>query len=292
MMQFALLAAVSLISFTVIFDEKPSADGIGLRRGVAQACAAELRAQRDVARQRQLVVQQFEISEDQFDSWMFQTSGNEAGCRKRLEASLGTELARLTQRFDLSESQQQKLRLAAQGDIKQFFDSVERARAFFLKNRTDQQAIQAVFQEIQPLQQQLASDFFGSESLFRKVLITTLDNEQSEALQALEEKQRVARHHQLVRETVLQAEKILPMVARQRDAFVELLTRHSRPPTKSSNYDSYVIMYYASEIPDEVFAEIFDKPQRDALRQFLQRGQQLKPFLEQQGLLAEEDNDE
>lgn len=236
--------------------------------------------------------QQFEIAEEQFESWVFQTSSNEAGCRKRLDAILSMELAGLQRQFDLSEAQQQKLRLAAQGDVKLFFDKVERARDFFHENRTDQQAINLVFQEIQPLQQQLADEFFGEESLFRKVLRATLDERQSEQLQALEEKSRVERHHRLVRTIVFQAETQLPMIAGQREAFVKLLLENSRPPAKSSNYDSYVLMYYANEIPDEAYSEIFDQPQREALRQFLQRAQQLKPFLEQQGLLAEEESDE
>lgn len=236
--------------------------------------------------------QQFELAEEQFESWMFQNSGNEAGCRKHLEAILSMELAGLERQFELSETQRQKLRLAAQGDIKLFFDKVERARDFFRENRTDQQAINAVFQEIQPLQQRLTGDFFDKDSLFHKVLAATLDERQAEQLQALEEKERVERHHRSVRALVFQAETQLPMIARQREALVELLLEHSRPPVKSSNYDSYVLMYYATEIPDEAFADIFDRPQREALRQFLQRGQQLKPFLEQQGLLAEEESDD
>ena len=129
------------------------------------------------------------IDEANFDRWVFQgnarvvvvrghggvaENGVAATARVQLDSQLKVRLDELVRDCHLNEAQQRKLALAGRGDIKRFFDQVEEVRKKFLAVRNDQNRLNQVWQEISPLQQQFSTGLFGEQSLFAKVLRTTL----------------------------------------------------------------------------------------------------------------------
>ena len=87
-----------------------------------------------------------------FEQWIFPGVRNGPSGRERIESRLKFELAALDRTCHLTEAEQQKLLLAARGDISRFFEQVKEVRQNFRAIENDPNAIQEVWPEIQALQ--------------------------------------------------------------------------------------------------------------------------------------------
>ncbi len=233
-----------------------------------------------------------EIADTQFDSWLFQTARNEAGCRKRLEAQMNVLLFEATRDFALSESQQQKLRLAARGDVKRFFDQVEIRRDKFQELKHDRQNMSKVFQELQPLQQRLNAGLFEKDSLFAKVLQYVLDDAQQE-IQIERQADRIERQRKAaVRIAIVELERILPLNHRQRLVLTEQLLGTANSIPVMTRYGKYLMHYHLSEIDQAKLIDVLDEAQMEGFKKYAEQGKAYAAFLRQQGLLASGDRNE
>src|SRR5258707_11945120 len=93
----------------------------------------------------------FVMADENFEQWIFREFQNAAGARGRLDSLLMLNIESVAQVCGLSEAQRQKLWLAGRGDIKRFFDSVDELRRKFQSVKTDQNRLQVLFREVQPL---------------------------------------------------------------------------------------------------------------------------------------------
>jgi hypothetical protein len=64
--------------------------------------------------------------------------------------------------------------------------------------------------------------------------------------------------------------------------------KETRPAEHVSEYEQYVLMYYAAKVPEEKFKDLLDEAQRKVFMMQIQQGRGMEQFLRQQGLLPED----
>jgi hypothetical protein len=229
------------------------------------------------------------IGIEQFDSWIYQGTANRDQAKATLESQVELEITRISQTIPLSEDQKERLKLAGYGDIKRFNDRVEKARRQFLAmgEQVEQNRINEAYQLAAPLQQELRKGLFGKNSLLRKVIVTTVDEEQSEKMQLETERQMRLRKESAVKVFLATLGRQLPMTSTQRTKLTELLIENMKSIGSDDVYTNYLVSYRLSEVPREAYEKLFDETQLKAIDQSTQQGKGMKAMLKQQGLLDE-----
>jgi hypothetical protein len=232
------------------------------------------------------------IQEANFDQWVFQGRGDEGAARQRIESTLKLRIDDVHRICDLSEAQKQKLALAARGDIKRFFELVAAAREEFRAVQNDPNAFNAIWQDIQPLQQKMANGLFGETSLFAKTLRKTLTAEQSLKYKANMDERHRYRHKAMVAAALATLENSIPLRNDQHAALVKLIVDKSPPPQASGQYNHYVVMYQISKLPENEVNALLDEHQQKLLSQQLDQFRGMAQMLIQSGVLPKEAKDE
>ncbi len=117
------------------------------------------------------------LPDESFEMWVFNNQGNASTARQKFDALLKLRIDEIDRHCCLSEEQKQKLQLMGCGDMKQIFDSFEKAKHQFNLLNNDVQKLNEIMplvQSIQLAQRKLLQD----ESLFAKSLRHTLTQEQ------------------------------------------------------------------------------------------------------------------
>jgi hypothetical protein len=230
----------------------------------------------------------FQVSDAQFDQWMFNQVGNAQKATERFQSMLNVQVDAIAANCDLSPEQKQKLLLAGRGDVIRYFDKVEVCRQKFQKLKTDQNRINEVLRDIQPLQIASQAGIFGNDSFFHKVVKKTLSDEQRERMERLEKDRTKYQFKAKIELIVAALDDTLALRAEQRKELIEML-QSTPPPKRFGPYDSYLLLYRISQLPELKIQAILDPPQLRALDKQLEQARNLQPFLKQQGLLSDDD---
>lgn len=235
--------------------------------------------------------QNFFIEEANFENWIWQGAAPtvEDG-RKRLQTQLEIELSDLDRTCQLDVTQRKKLLLAGRLDIQRFLDAYGVLRRKFLKIRTDQNAMNAFWGEMSPLQQQIQSGLFGDGSLFRGVIAKALNGEQVQKVEAASLARRTYRMRAKLELLLVAADEGMALSSEQRDRLMELCLANLKPARRNSPYDSHVVMYQLALIPEAKLAEILKPRQlnfwKQSMAQFGVNGGMVN-FLKQNGVWPE-----
>ena len=90
-------------------------------------------------------------SDEDFEQWVFNYEGDAASARRKFDASLKLAIEEIDRHCRLTDDQRQKLLLMAHGDIKQVFDSFEKAKRQFNLLGNDIQKLNEISPLIQPI---------------------------------------------------------------------------------------------------------------------------------------------
>jgi len=232
--------------------------------------------------------QNFFIEESNFENWIWQGSASTVeGGRDRLQTMLDIELADIVQTCQLDEAQQRKLQLAGRLDIQRFLDRYQKLRLKFLKIRTDQNAMNAFWGELAPVQQEIQSGLFANGSLFRGVIAKSLSSEQRQSYEAASLARRKYRMEAKLELLLVAADEGLAMRAEQRERLRELCLANLKPARRHSPYDTHVVMYQLSLIPEAKLAEFLNERQlkfwKQSIAQFAANGGMID-FLKNNGV--------
>lgn len=232
------------------------------------------------------------ITATDFVRLVFQSSDPETA-RRQLDVTLQREIRGLDQLCQLTELQEQKLKLAGQGDIKRLLDRVDAARRQ-LEPAAGGPAVldNELWRLIYDLRREMTDELFNESSLFLKVRERILTPVQSARLQRTAQEQRDPAFYSAVRAYILSAEKSLELTAAQSDALENLLIDTLPRTGMGAQYQNYLIAYRVSKIPEEQFAAILDQPQLEALQSVLSHARALEPFLRRQGWVEDENADQ
>jgi hypothetical protein len=229
----------------------------------------------------------FQLTPEQFDSWVFNGQINGKQWEPQLKTQLNMRIDFIDTVCKLSEAQKQKLTLAGRYDIKGFADQYE-ALKLQLQNKTyGQDKVNEAYQQVMPLQQVWNAGIFGEKSMLYKVLPKVLGPEQTEKYQQEELKRRKFRYMAKVKLTLASLENSLPFTAKQRQQFEELILAETPPPKRWGQYDNQVVLLQASKLPEAKLKEIFDDKQLKRLQTMLGQAKGLEQMLKQQGWIEE-----
>src|SRR5262249_23078167 len=134
-------------------------------------------------------------------------------------------------------------------------------RQKFNEVRNDQNRINEVFQQIQPLQAKMQAGLFNEDSLFEKTLNSVLTQEQNAPRMQLEAERRKFRYQAQIGIALAVLENALPLVDEQRQAITKLLEENTEPPKRFSQYDYYYVLLQMAKMPEEKLKGIFDDTQ-------------------------------
>lgn len=227
----------------------------------------------------------FNMEESNFDQWIFQGSGNAAAGRARINSHLKLKLDELVRVCGLTEAQQQKLTLAARGDMKRFFDQVEEVRKKFLAVKNDQNAFNGIWQEINPLQQKQAAGLFGETSIFAKTLRKTLTDEQQAQYRIVVEERRRFRYRSAIEVSLISLGNTVALRHDQHEALLKLLIEETQPPYLFGQNDNYLVMYRLAMLPATKLKPLLDERQWKLLQQQFNQARGMEAHLVQSGII-------
>lgn len=237
--------------------------------------------------------QDFVLDASTFDSWLLSSTGayvgnNPRGIEGVLKDEAKMKIALLEMSCELTDDQRLRLELAALDDSTDFIVKVNTLKKELVGKTFPQNDISAPYQRIQELGIELQGGLYGDDSLFRKVYRSVLTPEQLEAAEKAERERRQRRHEASIGMLITGLEQFTPMTATQRDELRKLLLEHSKPATRSSQYDRYMLLYQISTVPEDKLKALLDEAQWKSLAPALRNGKAYKQMLEMQGLLEEE----
>lgn len=209
----------------------------------------------------------------------------------RLESLLSARCESIASVVSLSQDQVSKLRLAGHGDIHRFMEKVDEVRIKFDAVRNDQEKMNQMWQEVQPLQQQVQAGLFGTGSLFNKVLSEILDDQQLYDVRTDEEKRLRFGYQARIWRAVAQLERSTPLTKEQRDKLLELLLA-TPPPLRFGQQDHYYVLWQLSKIPEEKIKPLFDEAQWKIILLHRQQGDRMAGFLKSNKMVPADTKDD
>ncbi len=226
-----------------------------------------------------------QFNPEQIDQWVFNRLGGAAGARSRLDANLALRIDDLDRMCAMTELQKKKLMVAGLGDIKRFYDRVDDLKRRYASGGNPAN-MNNIWQEMQPLQVELANGLFGDLSLFMKTVKNTLSEEQSQRHEDLSRRRGTARRRASIELFVVQLDKALGLSEAQRGRLIELLVGETPAQAKYGQADYWYFMYQMTRLPEAKITAILDEAQWRLLsRQFMQaRG--MEPWLKSNGILS------
>ncbi len=186
---------------------------------------------------------------------------------------------------DLSDAQRTKLQLAARGDVKRFFGRFDEIRERFGDLANDQQKLNELMQAIQPLRTKMSSSFFDENSLFHKVLLRTLDPEQSRKYQEQQHERRRFQYQAKIELALAVMENSVPLRQQQRQQFLTLLLDETEPPAAFGQKTLYEVFYQAGKLDEARLKPIFDDAQWRSIRQMLAQSKRMEASLKTSGFV-------
>lgn len=246
----------------------------------------------DVAPPKQELLEQhavFQMDEANFDANVFQPGGNAKMARDQIEIRLKLQMDELNRICELNDVQKQKLKLAATSDIKRFFDEVNTIRKKVVSGKLDQNEWNNVWQEIQPLRNKQSAGLFGESSFYSKTVRKTLNPDQFARYESVRDERRRFRYHACVEAAITSLESTIPLRQAQHEAIARFLLETTEPPLVFTQYDSTLILYRLTQMPESRLKPILDEDQWKQMQEYFKQYSGMEPFLMQNGLIPVDD---
>lgn len=206
-------------------------------------------------------------------------------------------LARIDAACGLSEAQRRKLRLAMESDIRRLAEEIDAERRKYqgvevnFADQDGQRRWQQFQQDVQRCRERLQT-LLNTDSLFMKVLPTTLEPDQYARLTAETDARRATLWKGLVAAAMLKLNDLLGLDQGQFDALEKLLLDR-QPPLRLEGFASrqnqhaqqMLVFMVLSEIDGERLRTGVSERQGKMLAQFAAQGKAMRSFIEAQGLL-------
>jgi hypothetical protein len=229
------------------------------------------------------------VADENFDQWVFGGRGTAAVIRKRFDSQLFLQVEEIERMCGISEEQKLKLQLAGRGDIKRLFDRVEELRKKFQLVKNDQNKFNEFWQDVQPFQVVFSQGVFGPSSLFNKTLKNTLSADQSANYLLADRDRRMFQYRSTVEAIIGMLDQVVSFRAEQRQKLIDLIVDRKRLPRVFGQYNYYLVLYQASQLPEVKLKEFLDEPQLKALQKVFNQVRGYESFLKSNGYLPEVD---
>lgn len=195
---------------------------------------------------------------------------SESSFRSRLQSQANQRLTQVQSACQLEPQQLDRLKLAIEGDIANYFHDVQVIRAKFVNHQQNQANLKNVLMEAQPMMNRAQAGLFDEKSLFNKILNNTLtDAQQIEYKRSLDDLMK-QRHHALSLSTLAALQRSLPLLETQRE---QLLEQMSKIEIKDfpRQYEPYVGYAKLAKVPDDVLKKILSPSEHKEISIILNR---------------------
>lgn len=227
---------------------------------------------------------EFRIDRSTLESWIFQQAGDAGSGKRAMEAEINLRINRIEQYAELSDTQRRQLRLAAQGDVKRFYDQVEEVICKVEKMKLNQGNFNEAYQLTIPLQSTLRNGIFGPSSLFTKVSRSVISGEQRDRYEAAERNRLRLRGDAFLRAMIRKFGQEIPLTAKQHQQLFELASPGFAEPIVDYHYKELYTSIYVVNLPEDSLAMILDAEQLQELRKRREQMEPMRRFLKEQGL--------
>jgi hypothetical protein len=228
--------------------------------------------------------QNFRFAMPDFDQWVL-GGRNRGQSEDMLKSQLTLRIESANRVCELTAAQREKLRLAAEGDLKRLARAIDEARDKYREVGQDQQKYNAFINQVSKLQIKMQSDVFDESSLYQKVLRQTLNHEQSVRYEQQERERRKFRYEAKIEMVLSNFENSIALRADQRQRLVKLILDETEPPKKFGQYDFYVVLIQLARLDDEKLQPILDDAQRQSLQKVFNQYRGMEQYLRTQGYL-------
>jgi hypothetical protein len=233
----------------------------------------------------------FEQVFNNIEANVFQPHGSAKQARTHLDARLKLQIDELHRTCDLTDEQQQKLRLAGINDIRRFFAEFEALRKKYQTGKKDQDAWNNFWQEVQPLQTKMAGGLFGANSFFAKSIRNVLRPDQVVKYDELVLERRQFHYRACIEATLETVEQSVPLREEQSSEIVRLMLEETSPPLVFGRHDHQIVMYNLTKVSEAKLKALLDERQWKRMQAQLNQNRGWEQWLMQQGLLPQADGE-
>lgn len=236
-------------------------------------------------------VNQFVVSENQIEQWVFRSNNGNVSAKQKVDGGLKLEIDLVKTAISLTDDQEKKLELAGRGDIARFFNELNIQKKKFPAGAMNQERFNQMWQQIQPLTARYQAGLHGRGSLFHKMLPIILTSEQLEQYRQFE-RERQRRHYKAKIEIVLTVvDQRIPLTHEQRQKLIALILEKSEPPKVYGQNDFYLVMWRISQIPEKDIRPIFDDQEWKAFTRMTQQVRGMGQWVQQMEAGLDDDPD-
>lgn len=200
-----------------------------------------------------------QFTEQSFVQNVFGTQRTYTAARLYCEQALQLQIEFIENAVTLTKGQRSKLELAGRGDIHRFFTDFETVKRGLTFGSIPRDEWQQVWQKAQPLSARYSEGLHGERSLLEKTIASTLEPEQLEQFNAMQNERERMIYADNIRMTLALLDRKVPLTRKQREQITELLLRESEPPEYygQNNMRFYVVLIELAKLPGEDVREIF-----------------------------------
>lgn len=199
---------------------------------------------------------------------------DEATFRKQLENRAQIRVTRIAEVVVLDANQLEKLRLATLGDLSRFYRELEHVRQKTKGlNAQNQNDMQKAWELIAPVQQRVAQGIIGKDSLTESILQRLLNEAQQTKYAEFQQQRRAAQFRSILRMTLADMEKSLPLTEKQRDELIKLGEGKELPDNAfmQPQMAAYLGFVMLARLTDNELANLLDKQQLMTFRKLTER---------------------
>jgi hypothetical protein len=225
-----------------------------------------------------------QFTEQTFLQQVFGNQRSYDAARKQLDQALSVQIAFVENAVELSDEQIDKLELAGRGDIHRFFSDFERVKRGMKFGGVPRDEWQAVWQKTQPLSLRYTAGLHGPNSLLKKTIASTLDDQQRQSFDGMQKDRAVAIYVDNIRMTLAMLDRKVPLTRRQRESVIELLVNETEPPDfyGRANMQFYVVLSQMGKLPQDDLKELFDQNEWRVVQGMLQQAKAIEQTLKAQ----------
>lgn len=208
----------------------------------------------------------------EFDALIFGKATDAAGARRQLHSQLAGLVREMDFACDLSLEQERKLELAGRGDVKRFFEEIDRLWQDAKAVVTPIAKNEHVVTEARRMQVRFRHGLFESDdSLLEKVAGVTLNPKQRTAYQELKADRRRLDYEAHVLAVIDRLQRNLELSEPQRRHLLDVMRQQTRPPQQWGTLTTAIVMRHMAMIPRSELLATLNEYQRTELEEVFKR---------------------
>jgi hypothetical protein len=223
-----------------------------------------------------------------FERTIFGRQRTAAEARRTCTDTLTARIAEVDRLCALSEAQKEKLRLMGQGDIKRFFDLVERLRDE-LKNSPEPWHGHQLFDATGDVRMMFLSGLFHEYSLFRKGMSNILDTKQLVVYVQQLERSRQNRHEDNAKRVMSLLETSVYLSDAEQNEFSQLILREIPPCLSDGPYEVHYLLLQMGRLAEKRPERFSNRRLRELILSYKHQFESMEPILRRSGYFPEEE---